>query len=591
MINLFKEVIFLDVFSVFGLLGGLALFLFGMNLMGTELEKISGGKLEKVLAKMTDNPIKGVLLGSFVTAVIQSSSAVTVMVVGFVNSGIMQLSQSVGIIMGANIGTTATSWLLSLAGLDGSNPIVTLLKPTSFAPLVAFIGIVLIFLDKNGKKKDVGSILIGFAILMYGMTAMSDAVEPLAENEAFANILLMFSNPILGVIAGAVFTAVIQSSSASIGILQALSSTGAITVGSAIPILLGQNIGTCVTALISCVGTSKNAKRAAMIHFYFNVIGTVLFLGVFYVADAFVDFAFKGDTLNAVGIAVIHSVFNILSTVVLLPFSKQLEKLAKISVREGASANEFPALDERFLQSPSYAVEQSFSVSADMAEVCRTAFLDAVELIERFDQKKANNVRANEELLDKYEDKLGSYLIKLAVFDLTESDSNTVSSMLHSIGDFERIGDHALNILELAEEINRKQLPFSGEAKDEINKMTSALREIVDLTVTAYKNEDVELARHVEPLEQVIDLMKDTLKSNHIQRLRKGECTVEQGFVFTDIVSNLERISDHCSNIAVTVIRLKSHGLDTHRYLNAVKSSTNGQFVDDYKEYKEKYNF
>ena len=361
----------MDVFSVFALLGGLALFLFGMNLMGSGLEKISGGKLERVLEKMTDKPLKGVLLGAVVTAVIQSSSAVTVMVVGFVNSGIMQLSQAVGIIMGANIGTTATSWILSLTGIESSNAIVSLFKPTTFSPLVAFIGIIFIFLDKNGKKKDIGSILIGFAILMYGMTAMSDAVQPLSENEAFANILLMFSNPVLGVLAGAVFTAIIQSSSASIGILQALSSTGAITVGSAIPILLGQNIGTCVTALISSIGTSKNAKRTAMVHFYFNVIGTVLFLVLYYTLDLFIDFAFKSDVLDAVGIAVIHTLFNVLSTALLLPFSKQLEKLAKLSVKESAAKDEFPALDERFLLSPAYAVAQSYNVSVSMFELCK----------------------------------------------------------------------------------------------------------------------------------------------------------------------------------------------------------------------------
>ena len=580
----------MTVFSVFSLLGGLALFLYGMNIMGSGLEKASGGKLERVLEKMTSNPIKGVFLGAVVTAVIQSSSAVTVMVVGFVNSGIMQLSQAVGIIMGANIGTTATSWILSLSGLDSSDPVVAIFKPTSFAPLVAFVGIVLIFLDKNGKKKDIGSILIGFAILMYGMTAMSDAVEPLKDSPEFANILLMFSNPILGVLAGAVFTAIIQSSSASIGILQALSSTGAITAGSAIPILLGQNIGTCVTAMISSVGTSRNAKRAAMVHLYFNVIGTILFLILFYSLDFFIDFAFKSDPLDAFGIAVIHTVFNVLSTAVLLPFSKQLEKLANISVRDKAEKDDFPALDERFLLSPSYAVEQSYNVSVSMAETCKKMFFDSLELLEKYDPKIAENIRKNEELLDKYEDRLGSYLVRLASHDLSEKDSNSVSVMLHAIGDLERIGDHSLNILEVSEEIHQKQMSFSDSASAELRNMVSALREIVDLTVTAYKTDDVELARHVEPLEQVIDLMKDDAKSHHIKRLRNGECTIEQGFVFTDIATNLERISDHCSNIAVAVIRLKNSTFDTHRYLNSVKYSTEGQFAEDYRDYKKKYN-
>jgi len=579
----------MDIFSVFALLGGLALFLFGMNLMGSGLEKVSGGKLERVLEKMTDKPLKGVLLGSIVTAVIQSSSAVTVMVVGFVNSGIMQLSQAVGIIMGANIGTTATSWILSLTGIESSNAIVSLFKPTTFSPLVAFIGIVFIFLDKNGKKKDIGSILIGFAILMYGMTAMSDAVKPLSENEAFANILLMFSNPILGVLAGAVLTAIIQSSSASIGILQALSSTGAITIGSAIPILLGQNIGTCVTALISSIGTSKNAKRAAMVHFYFNVIGTVVFLVLFYVLDIFLDFAFKSDVLDAFGIAVIHTVFNVLSTALLLPFSKQLEKLATMSVKESVQKDEFPALDERFLLSPSYAVAQSYNVSVSMFELCKNMLLDALNMLEKYDSKVAEKIRQDEDLSDKYEDRLGTYLVNLASHDHTESDSNSVSGMLHAIGDMERIADHALNILELAEEISNKQISFSEDANAELSKMTAALREIMNLTFDAYKEYDPDIACHVEPLEQVIDLLKDLLKSNHIQRLRKGECTIEQGFIFTDISTNLSRISDHCSNIAVGIIRSKNSDFDTHSYLNSVKYSTQGQFVEDYKVYKEKY--
>ncbi|MBQ7015269.1 MAG: Na/Pi cotransporter family protein [Clostridia bacterium] len=580
----------MDVFSVFALLGGLALFLFGMNLMGSGLEKISGGKLERVLEKMTDKPLKGVLLGAVVTAVIQSSSAVTVMVVGFVNSGIMQLSQAVGIIMGANIGTTATSWILSLTGIESSNAIVSLFKPTTFSPLVAFIGIIFIFLDKNGKKKDIGSILIGFAILMYGMTAMSDAVQPLSENEAFANILLMFSNPVLGVLAGAVFTAIIQSSSASIGILQALSSTGAITVGSAIPILLGQNIGTCVTALISSIGTSKNAKRTAMVHFYFNVIGTVLFLVLYYTLDLFIDFAFKSDVLDAVGIAVIHTLFNVLSTALLLPFSKQLEKLAKLSVKESAAKDEFPALDERFLLSPSYAVAQSYNVSVSMFELCKEMLFDALNMLEKYDLKVAEKIRQNEDLSDRYEDRLGTYLVNLASHDLTETDSNTVSGMLHAIGDMERIGDHALNILELAEEINKKQIVFSEDAEAELSKMSAALREIMNLTYDSYKEYDPDIACHVEPLEQVVDLLKDILKTNHIQRLRKGECTIEQGFIFTDISTNLSRISDHCSNIAVGIIRSKNSDFDTHSYLNSVKYSTRGQFVEDFKSYKEKYN-
>ncbi len=580
----------MNIFSVFSLLGGLAFFLFGMNLMGSCLEKASGGKLERVLEKMTDKPLKGVLLGAVVTAVIQSSSAVTVMIVGFVNSGIMQLSRAVGIIMGANIGTTATSWILSLTNIESSNPIVALFKPTSFAPLMAFIGIVLIFLDKDGKRKNLGSILIGFAILMYGMETMSSAVEPLSESEAFANILLMFSNPILGVLAGAVFTAVIQSSSASIGILQALSSTGAITVGSAVPVLLGQNIGTCVTALISSIGTSKNAKRAAMVHFYFNVIGTVIFLVLFYTLDAFIDFAFKSEALNAFGIAVIHTVFNVVATAILLPFSKQLEKLAKISVKDKTEKDDFPELEDRFMLSPSYAVSQSYNVSVSMFELSKEMLLNSLNMLSEYDSKTAEKITKDEDMLDKYEDRLGTYLVNLASHDLTESDSNSVSAMLHAIGDMERIGDHALNILELAEEINKKNIVFSDDAGEELTKITSALREIVILTFDAYKENDPDIAIHVEPLEQVIDLLKDILKTNHIQRLRKGECTIEQGFIFTDLATNFERVSDHCSNIAVGVVRAKNSGFDTHRYLNDMKHSTKGQFAVDYSEYRKKYN-
>ena len=579
----------MTIFSIFSLLGGLALFLFGMNLMGTGLEKASGGKLERVLERMTNKPIKGVLLGALVTAIIQSSSAVTVMVVGFVNSGIMQLYQSVGIIMGANIGTTATSWILSLSGLESDNPFVAIFKPTSFSPIIAFIGIILIFLDKNGKKKDLGNICIGFAVLMYGMTAMSDAVAPLKDSEAFSNILLMFSNPILGVFAGAVMTAILQSSSAAVGILQALSSTGAITAGSALPILLGQNIGTCVTALISSVGTTKNAKRAAMVHLYFNVIGTVLFLVLFYTADAFIDFAFKYEAIDQTGIAVVHSVFNIFTTLLLLPFSKLLVKLANISVKDKVEPNEFPMLDERFFTSPSFAVTQSFKVSVSMAETCEKTFFSAMDALNSYDSKKAEEITSNEDLLDRYEDNLGTYLVRLAGKELTETDSNAVSEMLHVIGDSERIGDHALSILKLAEEIDRKKIVFSPSAIEELNNIKSALKEIVDLTVRAYKEYDSEIASRVEPLEQVVDVLKDTLRSKHIQRLRDGECTIEQGFIFTDLLTNFGRISDHCSNIAVGIIRLKKSDFDTHSYLNSIKYSKEGQFAEDYREYVKKY--
>lgn len=579
----------MDFFSLFKLLGGLALFLYGMSIMGSGLEKLSGGRLENILEKMTDRPIKGVLLGTAVTAVIQSSSATSVMVVGFVNSGIMQLSNAVGIIMGANIGTTATSWILSLTGLESSNPAVAFFKPSNFSPLIAFIGIIFIMASKKSRKKDIGAIMVGFALLMYGMNAMSSAVEPLSEVPEFTNILLMFSNPILGVLAGAIFTAIIQSSSASVGILQAISATGVLTYGTAIPIILGENIGTCVTALLSCIGTSKNAKRAAMVHFYFNVIGTALFLIVFYTLNAFISFSFINSALTPVSIAIIHTIFNLLTTAVLLPFSKQLVKLASISVKDNAKEELFPKLDERFLASPSFAVEQCMNVTDAMAELAKDTLFDSMNVFGNYDEKTAEKINGNEDLLDKYEDKLGTYLVKLSSKPLSEDDSAEISRMLHSIGDFERIGDHAVNILDLANEMHTKGISFSDDALSEIEVLSSAAREIIEMAIRSYVNNDAELAKHVEPLEQVIDTLREEMKTRHIQRLQNGKCTIELGFIFSDLITNFERISDHCSNIAVCVIEIKESSFDTHSYLNSVKYKTEGQFADDFKAYSGKY--
>ncbi|MDD6175510.1 MAG: Na/Pi cotransporter family protein, partial [Firmicutes bacterium] len=497
----------MDIFSCLSLVGGLAFFLFGMNLLGSGLEKLSGGKLEKTLEKMTNNPIKGVLLGAGVTAVIQSSSATTVMVVGFVNSGIMKLTQATGIIMGANIGTTITAWLLSLTGLQGDSILIRLLKPESFSPLLAMIGIILIMAGKKGRKKDIGGILVGFAVLMYGMSAMSSAVKPLAEVPQFTGILLtLSSNPLLGVLAGALLTAVIQSSSASVGILQALSATGKITYGAAIPVILGQNIGTCATALISCIGAKKNAKRAAMVHLYFNIIGSVLFLGAYYALNAVFQFEFVQNALNAADIAVVHTLFNVVTTLVLLPFARLLGKLASMTVRDREEQDSaFAGLDERFLNSPSFALEQCRSTTVQMAQLSRESILAALQMMERYDEKQAEHIRRLEDKIDEYEDRLGTYLVKLSSRELSDQDSRAVSKLLHCIGDFERISDHSVNILEVAEEMKEKKISFSDQANAELKVLFGALREILNLAADAFAADDEAEAARVEPLEQVVD--------------------------------------------------------------------------------------
>ncbi len=579
----------MDIFGLLSMIGGLALFLFGMNEMGDGLEKVSGGKLEKILEKLTSNPIKAVLLGAGVTAVIQSSSATTVMVVGLVNSGIIKLSQSVGIIMGANIGTTATSWILSLTGIQSENFFMKMLKPSSFSPIIAVVGILLLMFAKKEKKKDVGMICIGFAILMFGMEAMSDAVKPLANVPEFTNILVKFSNPLLGMLAGTLLTAVIQSSSASVGILQALCVTGSVTVGTAIPIIMGQNIGTCVTALISSIGAKKNAKRAAFVHFYFNILGTIIFMAVFYTANAFVHFSFLPHAANAAEIAVIHSVFNISATIILLPLHRVLEKLACLTVRadDDETAGEIiQTLDARFLDTPGFAIDKCKLAAVDMAKLAQKNLFEAIDLLDNFNPDKMQEIAERENLVDKYEDELGTYLVKLSSKSLSEKDSPNISMLLHSIGDFERISDHASNISEAAQEIYEKGLKFSEEAKSDLEIYKKAIKDIVEKSIMVYESEDTNMAKEIEPMEEVIDCLNLQVKDRHIKRLQEGKCTIELGFVISDLSVNFERISDHCSNIAVGLIQTKANGFDTHEYLLTMKSEANKFFQTQFNKYQ-----
>ena len=587
----------MDIFSVLSMIGGLAMFLYGMETMGDGLAKTAGGKLEQILEKLTSTPIKGVLLGAAVTAVIQSSSATTVMVVGFVNSGIMKLSQAVGIIMGANIGTTVTSWIVSLAGIESNNILLQFLKPTSFCPILALIGIIFIMFTKDEKKHDIGGILLGFAVLMFGMDTMSNAVKPLADVPEFTGILTMFSNPLLGMLAGAILTAVIQSSSASVGILQALCATGSVTFGTALPIIMGQNIGTCITALISAIGAKKNAKRAAFVHLYFNIIGTVLFMMVFYTLNAFLHFAFLGQATNAAGVAVIHSVFNVIATICLLPFHRLLEKLATITVRgndedeeemEGLPT-ELALLDERFLEKPAFAVGHCVTVARKMAEVTEESLVLATNLLDHYDKKTAKRVAVLESQIDTFEDMLGTYMIKLSSKPLSVADNQTITTILHCSGNFERISDHAMNICETAQEMHKKELVFSEKASAELQTYIQALRKIVSMTMQAFNTDDYDLAKHVEPLEDVIDGINSKAKKHHIKRLQKGKCTIELSVPFEDLLTNFERVSDHCSNVAVCMIQTKDDVYDTHEYLDTLKENNTPEFRAMYEEYKEKY--
>ena len=580
----------MTIFNVLELICGLALFLYGMDVMGEYLKKSAGSSLKTILGKMTSSPLKGFLLGLGVTAIIQSSSATTVMVVGFVNSGTMTLLQSVGVIMGANVGTAVTSWL---TGLSGAGDALKWLKPDAWMPLLAAAGIILVMFAKRGKKKDIGYILLGFAVLMVGMDIMSGSVGGLKEDASFKEILLQFQNPILGVLAGLVLTVIVQSSSASIGILQSLTATGAITFGVAIPIIMGQNIGTCVTAILSSISANKNGKRAALIHLYFNVIGMVVWLTVYSIVQALTPAIqeFAAGTIDMWGIATVHTTFKVLSVLLIAPFYKLLEKLAVLTIKDNAEDEEDKSspLDERLLITPAVAVERATGVTGAMATISAKALRNALSVFEQYDPKLAEKVRKQESKADNYEDSLSSYLIKISENAVDEQDSKQITKLLHIIGDFERISDHAVNIVESAEEIIDKKIVFSEEAKKELSILQSAVLEILDLTEEAFIENSIDKAKEVEPLEQVIDGLKNKIKRNHIRRLQNSECTIENGFVLADILNNLERVSDHCSNIAECVIEISERELlDTHKYMKEIKSEDSG-FEQKYREYKGKY--
>ena len=586
----------MDFFSILTLLGGLALFLYGMQVMGDGLAKVSGGKLEKILENLTSSKLKAVLLGLAVTAVIQSSSATTVMVVGFVNSGIMKLTQAVGIIMGANIGTTVTAWILSLAGIESSNFFISLLKPSSFAPILALIGIVLLMFTKSSRKKDIGVILVGFAVLMFGMETMSGAVKPLADVPEFTNLLLAFSNPIAGVLAGTILTAIIQSSSASVGILQALCVTGAVPYSAAFPIIMGQNIGTCVTALLSAIGANKNAKRAAMIHLYFNMLGTVIFLGVFYLLNSVLHFSFMDSMATPAAIAITHSIFNVTATLIWLPFSNVLVKLACLTIRDSAEDveaakedQEFMILESRFLEKPAFAVEQGRTAARRMAEDSGKSLKTAFALLHQYDEEGAKKIDKLEGKVDRYEDELGTYLVQLNNKDLSENDSHSVSIMLHCIGDFERISDHAVNIKESAEELHEKSLSFSPVAKAEPRVVTAAVNDIVETAFRVFDAQDTTKAMEIEALEELIDELTKEMKRRHINRLRSGECTIEMGFILSDLITSMERIADHCSNIGVCVTQVRENLYDTHSHLNALKNEDSDDFEKCLEKVRQEY--
>lgn len=589
----------MSVFNVLTMIGGLALFLYGMNLMGDGLSKASGGKMEAILAKLTSNPFKAVLLGAGVTAVIQSSSATTVMVVGFVNSGIMKLHQAVGIIMGANIGTTVTSWLLSLSGIESDNFFIQLLKPSSFSPILSLIGIIFLMFTKSEKKKDAGSIMLGFAILMFGMETMSGAVEPLKDVPEFTSILTMFSNPFLGMIAGALLTAVIQSSSASVGILQALCATGSLGYGSVLPIIMGQNIGTCVTALLSSIGANKNAKRAAFVHLYFNVIGTLVFMTVFYSIHVTVHhFAFLQHMATPAGIATIHSLFNVGATICLLPFSKVLEFLATVSVRdknEDAPVEQdtvekgLSILDERFLDQPGFALAEAKEATEQMAQLTVLSFQKAVSLLWNYEVNIEKEVEELENRIDSYEDQIGTYLMKIASRHLTKKDSQMLSQLQHCVGDYERISDHALNMVMAIRKMQRKEQAFSPKALEEFRVFVDAVSEILNRTTLAFSEDDQNLAHTVEPLEEVIDELNKEIKKRHVKRLRKGKCSVDMGFVLSDLSTDLERISDHCSNIAIGVLKEVDEEMEAHEYMELLKNGENTEFSMYFSLFKEQY--
>ena len=579
-----------------GFITGLAFFLYGMNVLGDGLEKMSGGKLEGILERLTSTPLKGILLGAGVTAVIQSSSATTVMVVGFVNSGIMNLEQGIGIIIGANFGTCITSWILSMSEIQGTGFFLQMLKPANFSPFLAVIGVALLLFCKREKKKNIGIILTGFAVLMIGMEMMSDSMSGLRDVPSFKKLMVSFENPVLGVLVGLVLTAIIQSSSASIGILQALASTGIVSFATAIPIVVGQNIGTCVTALLSSIGAKVNAKRAAMVHLLYNLISALVCLPIFYMLDAIFDFAFMGANASSVQVAIVHTLFNVFKLIALAPFGKQLGKLACLIHKDKVQGQEekeegftIPELDVRFLDKPALAMEHCKNVAIDMAHKSKETLLEAISLVNEYDKELYDQVSKNEEIVDIYEDKLGTYLLKLSARELSEQDSKRLSLLLHLIGDYERISDHALNIAQSAKEMHKKELSFSKKAAVEIGVFADLLIDIIDTAVKAFENNDEDLATYVEPMEEVADKLNKEIKKRHVKRLRKGKCTIEMGCVLADITTSFERIADHCSNIAVGIIQVKEEGYESHEYLDTLDKGENTEFREKYQLYKERY--
>lgn len=570
------------------LFGGLAFFLYGMSMLSGGLENLTGGTLEQTLKKVTRNPFLSFFLGAGITIAIQSSSAMTVMLVGLVNSGIVDFCDTFGVVMGSNVGTTLTAWLLSLAGIGGDNFFLTLLKPMTFAPLLAFIGILFRMISKEEKKKNIGLIFIGFAILMTGMDFMSNSMNSVQEMKGFQSLLTAFRSPIVALLISILCTGIIQSSAATIGIVQALALTGAITYEMAIPLVLGANIGTCITAFLSSFGTNKNAKRVVALHIYVNVLGSVVCMIILYILKA-AGASVLSMTVSMFGVAIIHTLFNLVNTIVLIPFKKAIYKLCELTVKGDNDKTHTIFLDERLFNNTALAVSECHRLTNEMAEHARDSLTKAIGLISSYKAETAQYIRENEELIDKYEDKLGTYLVRLSNNELSENLSHSIARMLHSIGDFERIGDHALNICKVAEEMHNKNIHFSDEAKKEISVITNAVTEILNMTVDSFINDDIELASHVEPLEQVIDTLNKKLKARHVARLQSGECTIELGFVFTDLLTNYERVSDHCSNVAVYTMQLPSDKLDAHKYLAKIKNAETGTFVDDFNMYAEKY--
>ena len=583
-----------DIITMLALLcGGLAFFMYGMNVMSSGLEKMAGGKLEGMLRKGTSNPFKSMGLGAGITVAIQSSSAVTVMLVGLVNSGIMVLGQTIGVIMGSNIGTTLTAWLLAFNGTETSNPFLTLLKPETFALLFALAAIGVTMFSKKEKHHSIAYIVVGFAILIYGMEMMSDSMKPFrdVDPETFSQVLDLFKNPLFGVAVGAIFTGIIQSSAASIGILMTFAAIPSmnITFAMAIPIIMGQNIGTCVTALISSIGVTKNAKRVAVVHILFNIIGTVVFLPIYYLADLFIGFGFSDVRIDGFGISLVHTIFNVLGTAMLMPFSKALEKAANLLVKDGEEKETFQFIDQRLLATPSIAIAECDRKTTEMARIAQKTLLSAMGLVWNYDEDLSKKVAKEEDKLDLFEDKLGTILVQLSSRALSDADSKRVSKQLHTIGDFERIGDHAVNLLKTAQEIYEKQVSFSAQAEAELKVVTAAITEIVELTMDSFAADDVEAATRVEPLEQWIDHLIAEVKARHIERLQAGKCTIQLGFILSDILNNYERVSDHCSNIAVALIETKQNAYDAHEYLNGVKQAGDPEFEAAYLTYKNKY--